>query len=258
MTARPSIEAMAPTRSSVPDVVLDLDQPARPAASPPPRMSRRRALGLLATVVGGAATIRQFGPAPVRQVGYVAPIPAERVPWGSFAGLVEGADLYLVVVIDTEGAAVAHASDGVSEALWLTGRSNGLTLRLHNGPGHQGASLAATMSAARTSAAATGVLSVRGAAYSFELSRTGPGGGLFAASAVVAGVPHRATWIALDSRRQRGVLTVGDRALAAPPLPAERATVRIGTVTLDPVRLDRLTTKWGRLQTVALHAAGSP
>jgi hypothetical protein len=211
-------------------------------------MSRRRALGMLLTVAGAAAAMRQLGPVPTRPVGYFAPIPGERVPWGSFAGLVEEPDLYLVVVIDTTGAAVAHACDAAGNALWLTGRSDGAIVSLHTGPAEPAVLLTAVMAVSRGSTAATGVLAVRGTSYPFALSRTDPGGGLFAATTVVGGVPQRAIWIALDARRQRGVVTMDGRAMPAPPMPADRAAVR----------LDRLTPKWGRLPVAALHAAGSP
>jgi hypothetical protein len=151
---------------------------------------------------------------------------------------VPGSDLDLLVAVDVAGPAIAHACDGATVAAWFAGRVDGATLALHTSTHH----LAATVRPDRID----GTLTLGDVALPFRLRPTSGGGGLFAARTEVDGVPHAASWVRLDGGRERGVLTVAGVAGPAPSLRPSGVVTPDG-VRLEPVRLDRLSPKWGRL-----------
>jgi hypothetical protein len=223
-----------PERAPELSVVLDLDTPARPSDRPDRVVSRR---WLLASVAGvaGALTLARGAPG---SDATLAPRYAAGGGWGSFAGPVPGSDVYLLVALDAAGSAIAHACDGAGVAAWFTGRGSAGAVDL-SAAGHR---LVATVGPAGM----VGSLTVGGRAHAFTLAPTHIGGGLFAARTAVADVTYRASWVVLDRRRQRGVLTVGRVSRPAPELVGSPVTAA-GGVRLDPVRLDRFSRKWARL-----------
>jgi hypothetical protein len=158
--------------------------------------------------------------------------------WGSFAARVTGTGTFLLLALDTAGAVIGHACDGRALSVWFTGRLIGNTITTATG----GARLVATAGPGRVD----GRLLMAGNRR-FTLMPVGGGGGLYAARAAADGIVHTAGWIVLADGTQCGTLLSGTETGPAPSLPPDRTgPVRCKGVRLHPVRLDRLSPKWGR------------
>jgi hypothetical protein len=253
-------------------VLLDLDVPPRTADDRP--VGRRWILGGLLGAAGALAL--SGGIRGGRSI--LTRAPTLGGGWGSFAGPVPGSDLYLLVAVDTAGAAIAHACDGTATAVWFHGHcdggalsavSDGGAVPLGGRPGSAGTagpvgsppprSFLARSSAPELVARVRphrveGTVTVDGVARSFALGPTAADGGLLAARSAVAGRTYAASWVLLGRGDQRGVLTVGRVAGPAPALGPHGVAMSDG-VRLHPVRLDRFTRKWGRLSSEMVSGA---
>ena len=217
--------------------IIDLDQPYEAYGGAPRRLSRRQVLTAAVAAVTAVATVRSTGGA---RHSSVAPAALTTTPQvhGSFAGVMSGTDVYLLIAVDTAGDVIAYACDGGTTATWFSGRTTGSTIALTSGT----ANILSTAVPGRI----TGTLKIGDARRAFVLSPVGRRGGLYAARSATHGIDHTAGWILLDDGSQRGtVLTGTTRVRRAPRLMSTRAELTTDEgVVLRPVRLDRLTPKW--------------
>ncbi len=232
--------------------IIDLDQPYEAYGGAPRRLSRRQALTAAAAAVTAAALVRSTGGARHSSVAPAA-LTATPTVHGSFAGMVPGTDVYLLIAIDTAGDVIAFACDSGTTAAWFSGCTTGTTIALTSGT----ANILSTSAPERI----TGTLRLGDARRAFVLSPIGRRGGLYAARTAAHGVGHTAGWILLDNGSQRGTVLSGTtRVRRAPRLTSTRGQLTTDDgVVLRPVRLDRLTPKWGRLPGITRrYARGMP
>ncbi len=173
---------------------------------------------------------------------------------GSFAGVVPGTDVYLLIAIDTAGDVIAFACDSGTTAAWFSGCTTGSTIALTSGT----ANILSTAAPGRI----TGTLRLGDARRAFVLTPIGRRGGLYAARTAAHGIDHTAGWILLDDGSQRGTVLTGTTRVRTRPEAHVHPRCQLTTddgVVLHPVRLDRLTPKWGRLPAIARpYASGVP
>ncbi len=224
--------------------IIDLDPPYEAHDGAPRRLSRRQALTAAVAAVTAAATVRSTGGARHSSLAPAALTATPKVH-GSFAGVVPGTDMFLLIAIDTAGDVIAFACDSGTTAAWFSGRTTGSTIALTNAA----ANILSTAAPGRI----TGTLKLGDARRAFALTPVGRHGGLYGARTAAHGTDYVAGWILLNDGSQRGTVLTGTRVGRAPRLTPTHGGFTTGEgVVLHPVRMDRLTTKWGRLPAIAL------
>lgn len=231
--------------------IIDLDQPRPARGDAPPRLSRRLALSAAVAAVAAVALVRW--PEEGRTASVVPALTATPYVHGSFAGVLPGTDVFLLIAVDTAGDVIAYACDSGTTAAWFSGRTTGSTIALTSGT--------ANILSAAAPGRITGTLRLGDARRAFALTPVGRRGGLYAARTAAHGIDHTAGWILLDNGSQRGTVLTGTTLVRrAPWLTSTRGELTTDEgVVLRPARLDRLTPKRGRLPAITRpYANGVP